>query len=562
MLANTQILVFVGIILFCFGGFLRKFRRKHLMADGVRQIVGSVYLIIILNHTLMKQKTTLCFWVSLLLFTFGTRAQSTDEVAVQPCKPCADLEALRLPDVRILTVESRQKPVAHCKVAGIIGKEINFEVVLPDAWNARFSMSGNGGFAGAIQTGHRRVKQGYANAATDTGHEGAPLDASWAFGHPERQLNFGHLAVHRTAVTAKEIIRQYYCEAPAYSYFVGCSRGGGQAMMAAQRYPEDFDGIVAGAPAFNWPAVAAEIVQNCQSLFPNEASYEDAVISPDHLRLLQAHILDQCDTLDGIKDQILNDPRDCVFDFSKLPRCPNDQPGADCFTPQQIEAIKTVYAGVDDGERSIYPGFPLGGEYERGGWQAWITGPDNSGLVGDAPSKHFRFGTQIFQHFVFHDTTWDYRSYDFQDFFPTTRFASSFLDATNTDYRAFTAGGGKMLIYHGWNDPALSALATIEHYETAKVNPELDDHIRLFLLPGVLHCGGGPGPSQTNWLQYVRDWVEKGEAPERIVLTRWEENGQKVTRPVFPYPDRAAYDGEGDPRHQSSFKREKPAKKE
>lgn len=511
----------------------------------------------------MKSKIVVCLLTFLAWTANKGYAQTPATEQKVPCKPCAELKDLHLPDVRILTAEVLETPVPYCKISGVIGKEIHFEVALPDAWNARFTMSGNGGFAGAIQTGHGRVREGYANAATDTGHKGAPLDASWAFGHPERQINFGHLAVHRTTVTAKEIIRQYYCEAPAYSYFVGCSRGGGQALMAAQRYPEDFDGIVAGAPAFNWPATAAEIVQNCQVLFPNDDAFEDPVITPDHLRLLQEHVLAQCDALDGIKDNILNDPRDCAFDFSQLPRCPNDQPGEDCFTPPQIEAIKTVYAGVGDGKRSIYPGFPLGGENERGGWQAWITGPDDSDLAGGAPSKHFQFGTQIFQQFVFHDTTWDYRTYDFQDFFPTTRFASSFLDATSTDYSEFKQRGGKMLIYHGWNDPALSALATIEHYEAAqKVDPNLDDHVRLFLLPGVLHCGGGPGPGQADWLQYVRDWVERGQAPERIVVAKREGGRVTMTRPVFPYPDRAVYDGVGDSNVETSFGREKGVNRE
>lgn len=482
-----------------------------------------------------------------VLFSVQAQAQST-----APCQPCTDLQELRLPDVTISSVEALQAPVAHCKVSGVIGKEIRFEVVLPEQWNERFSLSGNGGFAGAIQTGHARVRQGFANAATDTGHQGGPLDASWAQGQAERQVNFGHLAIHRTAVTAKEIVQQYYCAAPRYSYFVGCSRGGGQGMMAAQRYPEDFDGIVAGAPAFTWPAMAAEFVRNCQSVYTDGSAPDQPIITAYNLEILQNRILSQCDTLDGLADGILNDPRACHFDLSTLPACPAGQASDDCFTTEQIAAIQEIYAGISLGGKSIYPGFPFGGENEPNGWRAWMTGPKEDNSVG----RHFSLGTEIFKYMVFHDPSWDYRQYDFTNFYQDTRHAASFLDATSTDYQAFYQRGGKMLLYHGWSDPALSALATIEHYEAVqKQDPNLQNYLRLYLLPGVLHCGGGPGPSQTDWLQLVQGWVENGQAPEKVVLSKRRKGQATLTRPVFPYPDIAVYDGKGDPTRESSFKR-------
>lgn len=494
-------------------------------------------------------KNTRPFLPILLFVLLSVQVQAQ---SMSPCQPCADLEALRLPDVKISSVEAVEEPVAHCKLSGVIGKEIRFEVVLPQQWNERFSLSGNGGFAGAIQTGHARVRQGFANAATDTGHQGGPLDASWAQGQAERQVNFGHLAIHRTAVTAKEIVLQYYCAAPRYSYFVGCSRGGGQGMMAAQRYPEDFDGIVAGAPAFSWPAMAAEFVRNCQSVYPDELAPSQPIITSSNLEILQRHILSQCDTLDGLADGILNDPRACHFDLSSLPSCRAEQAGEDCFTTEQMAAIREIYAPTSLDGKSIYPGFPFGGENEPGGWQAWMTGPKADTSAG----RHFSLGTEIFKYMVFHDSSWDFRQYDFTNFYQHARHAASFLDATSADYEAFHQGGGKMLLYHGWSDPALSALATIEHYEAVqRRDPHLQNYLRLYLLPGVLHCGGGPGPSQTDWLQLVQDWVEKGQAPEKVVLSKRRKGQPTLTRPVFPYPDLAVYDGKGDPNLESSFKR-------
>ena len=266
-------------------------------------------------------------------------------------------------------------------------------------------------------------------------------------------------------------------------------------------------------------------------------------------------ILDQCDTIDGIKDQILNDPRDCDFDVDLLPRCPENAVRDNCFTSTQLEAIKVVYAGVTIQKEEIYPGFPFGGENEPGGWLPWIVGPNKETMELNFPTLHFAFGTEMFKYLVFQDPNWDYSSYDFSNFSNTTRYASSYLDATSTDYSAFKNRGGKMIIYHGWNDPALSAFATIEHYNAAKKEDgEIGEYIRLFLLPGVLHCGGGPGPSQADWVELVRNWVEKGIAPERVVLSKTEDEKVFMTRPVFPYPKKAIYDGKGDPNKESSFK--------
>jgi hypothetical protein len=432
---------------------------------------------------------------SLFIFHFSLSAQDGDEPKNQACVTCEELKSMALPEVVITEAVSVTEQTTHCKVLGTIGREINFELLLPGDWNGRFLMGGGGGFVGSIANAARwSVHNGYATSGTDTGHKGHGLKADWALDNMERQINFGHLAIHRTALVSKAIIARYYCHDPEYSYFMGCSRGGGQAMMEAQRYPEDFDGIIVGAPAFGWPALAAEFIQNIQAIYPDPDNPEP-VITIQNLSMLQAAVLDQCDELDGIKDNILNDPSACDFDLSALPTCPDDMIGEECFTTGQLKAIQAVYGGIASDHVSIYPGFPPGGENETGGWLPWITGPNVGSMELGFPSLQFGFGTEIFKYLIFQDPDWDYSTYEFSDFFEETRYASAYLDATSSDYSEFKKQKGKMIIYHGWNDPALSAYATINHYKAIEeIDPEVRDYIRLFLLPGVLHCGSGPGP--------------------------------------------------------------------
>jgi len=484
----------------------------------------------------------------------GGLAQDLPGTERAPCISCKELKNLSLPEVIISETETIKDGEHYCKIRGTIGKEINFELQLPDRWNSRFVMQGNGGFAGSIHVNPDLALKGYATGGTDTGHKGNGLKAGWALNNMEKQLNFGHMAVHRTSVISREIIRLYYGSDTEFSYFIGCSRGGGQAMMEAQRYPEDFDGIVCGAPAFNWPAIGAEFIQNSRACYPDPSKLNKPVITLANLELLHKLVLDQCDAVDGITDRILNDPGDCELNFDLFPQCPDNTEGDDCFTPAQIEAIKLIYAGVSNQDGQIYPGFPLGGENETGGWFHWIVGPDPATMELNFPSAQFGFGTEMFKYLIYNDPDWNYVEYDFSSFFEDTRFASSFLDATSTDYSALNALGGKMIIFHGWNDPALSAFSTIEHYEAAKQEDgNLEECVRLFLLPGVLHCGGGPGPQQVDWLELIRDWVEKGKAPERVILSKKVDGKVVMTRPVLPYPRKTIYDGSGDPMLESSF---------
>jgi len=488
------------------------------------------------------RNTSICF--ALMFFVSAASAQT-----VKSCKPCEELRKLQLPDVTILVAEHKtsdtiknpsepwiptviiKKP--FCRLLGRISKEINFELLLPDEGNSRFLMSGGGGFVGSIQNGLRdKVNDGFVTAGTDAGHQGG-TDAKWAYNNMERQLNFGKLAIHRTAVVSKVIMQSYYCAAPAKSYFVGCSRGGGQAMVEAQFYPDDFDGIVAGAPAFAWPATAAKGVQESKYNYPNPNDVKP-VVTNDNLKLLQNEVIKQCDQLDGSADSIIADPRKCKFDFSKLPLCPDGQSGKECFTKQQLSAIKSVYDPLIIDGKEIYPGFPFGQEAEAGSWDLWIAG--TSSYFPNAPSLHYMFATNIFKYLVFNDPNWDYRKYDFKNFDAQTVYASSYLDATRTDYSDFKKRNGKIIFYHGWNDPALSAYSTIEHYEgILKGDKDAPSFARLFLLPGVLHCEGGLGCDNVDWISLIIDWVENSKAPDEVVASKTVQ-GKTITRKIFAYP--------------------------
>jgi len=467
-----------------------------------------------------------------------------------PCIACEQLKELSLPDLTIL--EAKETAEGHCRVLGRISKEINFELLLPKSWNHRFLMGGGGGFVGTITNQFRYcVDAGFATVGTDTGHEGPVHLASWALNNMERELNFGRLAVHRTATISKAIIKVYYFSDPIYSYFLGASRGGGQAMVEAQFYPEDFDGIVAFAPAISWPEFGAKFVQNIQKIYPDSKDLNHPVITLDNLKLLQQYVLQQCDGLDGIEDSIINDPEACKFDFSVLPLCRDNKANSNCFTVQQLAAIKTIYSPLISQKDTIYPGFPLGGENELEGWRLWITGSDTTRKI---QCLQYYFGTEIFKYFVFNDPDWDYTKYDFSDYFKETKYASSFLDATQTDYSEFKKRGGKLILVHGWSDPALSAYATINHYKALEQRDEdLRSYVRLFLLPGVLHYEGGPGPDKADWIKFITDWVEKDEAPERVVVSKITNKQIVMTRPVYPFPKKAGYDGTGNPNHESSF---------
>jgi len=480
----------------------------------------------------------------------------------------ADCDAIAVMEWSGFTIdEAVERPAndsapAHCRVRGTIDEEIHFELLLPleADWNGRFVMGGGGGFVGSVQNQAMELAgrasplaRGFATVGTDTGHQGNAIDASWALDRDDREVNFGSRAVHVTAEAAKTIIRIHYARDIAFSYFLGCSRGGGQAMMSSQRYPDDFDGIVGGAPAYDWTGIGLGFIQNQQALYPDPANLSEPVVTAEVRELLQSAILDTCDAKDGIEDGILNDPRACDFRPADLPRCVEGRAGPGCATDAQVAAIEQIYGGAwADGER-VYPGFPFGGEADPQGWALWITGP--AGIAPGIPDLHYAFGTQMFKYLVFDDPSFDYSTYDASDFRAETRHAASVLNATDPDLTAFRTAGGKLILWTGWSDPALTAYGTIDYYEAVlRENDDAPSFARLFLMPGVLHCSGGPGPDRVEWLDAIVDWVEHGNAPERVPATKRSPGGEvELRRPLCAFPAVAEYDGTGDPAREESF---------
>jgi tannase/feruloyl esterase len=490
-------------------------------------------------------------------------------------EPVCSLDSLpQLPDVTITSVTTETKHVPHCKVVGVIGTETNFELLMPDDWNGKFVMGGGGGFVGIVVNtamGLGPLQSGYATVGTDTGHRGHPIDASWALNNLERIVSFGHQAVHRTAVTAKALIADYYGQDISRSLFFGCSRGGGQALMEAQRYPEDFDGIVAGAPAYSWTVeFGARNTRLNQAMYPNPDDLSVATITPAKQQLIGNAVMKQCDAIDGIEDGILNNPRQCEFDVASL-ACEGDVSDT-CLSEQEIAAARTTYDDVYINGERVFPGYPVGAELYPGGWTRWLTGGLDSGDTGEfqegavvaaaqdpapvTPNAHFAFGNGVMKYLVFHDPDWDYSQYSFDTFFSDVAVAAQTLDATDPNLDAFRARGGKLLMTNSWGDMAISAYGTIEYYDSViERDPSAADDIRLMIFPGVEHCSGGPGPSWVNYIDVIDDWVETGEAPDRLTAF-WlnEQNQPEGSRPACAYPKHLVYKGSGDTRDASSFK--------
>lgn len=525
-------------------------------------------------------------WVAVCMLTACSRGSDTDSAQQSPVTPdsqsqmaslstsvCESLLGLQLADVAITeavalphielqaykpTPRAVRIPAPHCRVAGTIESAIKFELLLPDAWNGKFLMGGGGGFVGAVvnqaqggmSAGPTPLERGYATVGTDTGHTGTTIDASWALNDHKAKINFAGRAVHRTVEVSKLIITEYYEGNIGHSYFLGCSRGGGQAMISAQRYPQDFDGIISGAPALDWTGLAAGFISNQQFVFPDPGRVESPVITQANRDLLAESLRKSCDAIDGVADNIINDPRTCTFDPAELPSCQSG-PADDCVTDTQLAAIKAIYAGPNVAGDQLHPGFPFGGETDPWGWDQWITRAQASTLPPGIPNLHYAFGTEILRYFIFNDPDWSYAGYRFQDWREKSAGAAALLNATNPDLSEFHDAGGKLILWHGWSDAGLTALDSIEYYDSVeRQDPALRDYFRMFLMPGVGHCKGGPGPDFVDWISAIERWVEGDEPPERLVAAKIDEFMQ---RPLCPYPQIARYDGSGEPNVHQSF---------
>ena len=442
--------------------------------------------------------------------------------------------------------------------------DIRVEVWLPaENWNRKFQAHGNGGFAGQIDYFDLAASllAGYATANTDTGHSAEGTDASWALGHPEKVTDFGYRAVHAMTVVAKELIGMRYGNAPQYSYFLGCSNGGRQGLMEAQRFPDDYNGILAGAPASYWSHLVSSGLWDEQALLNDDASYIPAAKIPSIAKAVNA----ACDAQDGVSDGILNDPRKCNFKPETM-LCKNGDAN-DCLTQSQIIALKKIYDGAHDKDgKKVFPGFLPGAEEGEGGWPLWITGPEKGkSLIG-------AFTHGYFANIVYEKREWTPKSADFsQSVKLADEKTAKILNATDPNLAPFHAHGGKLIIYHGWNDPAISALNTVDYWEAVRAKlgaSETESFVRLYMLPGMQHCNGGPGPgsfgafnspgpkdSQHNVQTALELWVEKGTTPSSFIATKYvgDPRTVKLTRPLCPYPQSAKYKGSGDPTDASNF---------
>ena len=490
---------------------------------------------------------------------------------------CDSLASLALPSTAITTAETfpgglftppEGRPLPNlpsfCRVAGVIkpssDSDIRFEVWMPSSmWNGRFAGVGNGGFGGSIDFDSlgNLVAGGYVTAATDTGHHGNVTDATWALGHPEKVTDFGYRAIHETAEKAKALVAAFYGSGPKRSYFSSCSNGGRQALMEAQRYPADYDGIIAGAPANYWTSLLSSGVWQ-QALLQDPAG----AIPPAKLPAIEAAALAACDALDGVQDGVIDNPPACHFDPSKL-LCKGPENDS-CLTASQLTVLQKLYEGPKDAKgRQIFPGYSPGGQTGVGGWATWITGL-RSGRAGG-----YLFSTQFFSQMVFQDAAWDLHTFNVErDSKTAADRLGAVLNAADPDLKRFQERGGKLIIYHGWSDPAISPLSTVDYFESVEKKMgarNTGEFLRLFMVPGMQHCGGGPGPNsftappdpQHDIRLALEHWVEDGVAPHQIVATKYKgagpASGIERTRPLCPYPQVAQWKGTGSTDDAANF---------
>lgn len=427
---------------------------------------------------------------------------------------------------------------AHCRVAIVMkpsaDSNIEAEVWLPAEWNGKFEAVGNGGWAGSISfpAMARALQEGYATASTDTGHKGG--NASFAIGHPDKLIDFGYRAIHEMTVQSKAIVASFYKRSARLSYWNGCSTGGRQGLMAAQRFPDDFDAILAGAPANNHTRMGTSRL----AVSVPTAKDPAAAVPRAKLEMVTRAVLKACDAADGVKDGFLNDPRACKFDVASL-QCT----GADhdsCLTAPQVATMKSAYAPVKlpNGE-VVFPGKEPGSE------TTW-------GMVSGTPDALSVTAAQI----AHNDAAWDPKTFDLvSDLRLTLEKVGSVVAAVDPNLRPFKARGGKLLLYHGWNDGLISPANTVNYFQ--EVNKTMgrgqDDFVRLFMVPGMGHCQGGAGADQVNWMGALERWRESGKAPDRIEAAHVAGNRVELTRPLCPYPQIAKYSGVGSTNDAQNF---------
>jgi feruloyl esterase len=421
--------------------------------------------------------------------------------------------------------------------------EIKMELWMPaEGWNGRLAETGNAGFGSGI--GYNDLSQflakGYAGAGSNTEHEGG---ANSIIGHPEKLIDWGYRAVHETTVAAKAIIAAYYGNGPKYSYWDACSTGGRQGWVSAEYYTNDFDGFVIGDPANPMTRLQSGSIWSNRVVQKDEASFIPAA----KWNMIHDAVLNQCDAKDGLKDGLIEDPMACKFDTKSLLCKEGD--GADCLTAPQLDSLNKLASGAVNprtGE-NFYPGWPVATRQFPGPVLGNKQGADPQGDAIDT----FRV--------LFQNANWDYHTMDFdKDIALSDKLGNTVMNAADqTKLKPLFARGGKILLYHGWSDPNITPLISVQYYNsTVAANGGLDktyDEVRLFMVPGMGHCGGGDGPNTFDKLDAISDWVEKGKAPDQIIASHSTAGNVDRTRPLCPYPQLAKYKGTGNINDAESF---------
>ena len=475
-----------------------------------------------------------------------------------PVRPCASLVAETGYEYSIVTaIEERagENGPMYCRVLGMIQPEVRFEVNLPAAWNNRLLFFGNGGYAGddlsapgARGTRAEAIAKGFLVTRTNTGHDARTEPAGTFAVNPQKLYDYAFRSLHVTAETAKRLARIYYGSAPRRSYYFGCSTGGRQGLIFAQRFPNDFDGIVAGAPVLDFSGTMVQFTAIYQAL-------QRAPVPYSKLALLAARVYAVCDGKDGLKDGLIDNPGGCGFTPSRdLPKCAaGDNP--DCFTEGQVAALTAIYAPIAPNGTERYPAWPVSSEIAgpngRSGWDNWIIREQPGPTISQG------FAESFFRYLAYpkKDPALSLDQVDLARDVPLLEEIHQTLDATNPDLSAFRERNGRLLMWFGWADQALNPQRAVNYYEEvlARMGPGARDFFRFYTVPGVFHCGGGVGCAAFDPLASVIRWVEDGAVPERLVTTRLEQGKALRTRPICPYPQRVRYNGSGSIDEEANF---------
>jgi feruloyl esterase len=422
---------------------------------------------------------------------------------------------------------------AFCRVQATLkptgDSVIGVEIWLPSStWNGKFMAIGSGGWGGfiAYEGMADALRRGYATSATNDGH--TTPGASFIVGHPEKFIDFAYRAEHEMAVEAKILIKAYYGRDPRYSYWLGCSGGGREALLQAYRFPNEFDGIIAGDPA--------NIRRNAWALWLANQTFKDpaSYIPPAKYPLIHRFVLDACDANDGLKDGLIEDPESCHVDFKGLECKSSDQ--SNCLTSAQVKTAQTLLSPATTSTgKVVFPGYAPGSEL---GWDRLAGGPKPGDLFLDE-----------YRYVVYHDPDWDWRSFDLERDSAKADAADKGIDDLDPHLAPFVQHGGKLLIYHGWADQQVAPGSSVDFYRSAvqlSGDPaQASNAIRLYMAPGMGHCGGGEGPDTFDKIGVLEQWVEQGKAPDAIVASHSTAGQVDRTRPLCPYPQIAHYKGSG-----------------